>query len=149
MAIEYARTFTHADWIDNEDVVQAEGENGFNVRFHALEDELDAVSAAIGTIGEELEKRFTVEPVAIFSKQLTPDQVTDPEDVETYSNADFPDGVRKLYQVVVEPFGTSHGQVSPHFVYSPAPDDHTRVQIWFKNERSEMARITARVFALA
>jgi len=35
----YAPKFTHTDWIDNEDRVQAGGENGFNLRFHKLEAE--------------------------------------------------------------------------------------------------------------
>jgi hypothetical protein len=30
--ITYSRTFQHADWVDNEDVVKAGGEKGFNHR---------------------------------------------------------------------------------------------------------------------
>jgi hypothetical protein len=46
----FNRSFQHADWIDGESVVQAEqtvGEEGFNVRFHSIEDDLDAVAADV------------------------------------------------------------------------------------------------------
>ncbi|MER5961468.1 hypothetical protein [Streptomyces sp. NPDC002057] len=35
----YRPQFTHKDWIDNQDRVQAGGEEGLNRRFHQLEDE--------------------------------------------------------------------------------------------------------------
>lgn len=50
MAIGYTRTFAHREWIDNVDRVQAGGDNGFNVRFHGLEAEFDAISDAVGEI---------------------------------------------------------------------------------------------------
>lgn len=43
----FARSFVHADWQDGEDVVSAEGANGdegFNARFHKIEDDLDALA---------------------------------------------------------------------------------------------------------
>src|SRR5439155_12411403 len=52
--ITYNRTFTHADWIDNEDVVQAGGEKGFNAKFHALETEFDNISGVITQISAGL-----------------------------------------------------------------------------------------------
>jgi hypothetical protein len=52
--IVYSRTFQHVDWIDNEDVVQAGGEKGFNQKFHALEAELDKLSAVVGAIKDAL-----------------------------------------------------------------------------------------------
>jgi len=48
--INYNRTFQHEDWIDNEDVVQAGGEKGFNKKFHDLEAEFDKVSGVVATI---------------------------------------------------------------------------------------------------
>jgi hypothetical protein len=48
--ISYKRSFQHVDWIDNEDVVQAGTENGFNARFHALEAEFDQLSAVISQL---------------------------------------------------------------------------------------------------
>jgi hypothetical protein len=45
--ISYKRTFQHVDWIDNADAVQAGGEKGFNVKFHAMEAEFDNISGVI------------------------------------------------------------------------------------------------------
>lgn len=46
----FVRSFVHTDWIDGESVVQA-GENtleeGFNLRFHRIEDDLDALAADV------------------------------------------------------------------------------------------------------
>src|SRR5262245_22170296 len=46
----FARSFQHADWIDGESVVQAETttvEEGFNLRFHRIETDLDALGADV------------------------------------------------------------------------------------------------------
>ncbi len=53
--ITYNRAFQHVDWIDNEDVVQAGGEKGFNTRFHAIEDEFDKLSSVFQQIKTALE----------------------------------------------------------------------------------------------
>jgi len=65
----FQRSFMHIDWIDGESVVQAEEntiEEGFNSRFHKIEDDLDALAADIvksfGCLGElrgELATRLT------------------------------------------------------------------------------------------
>ena len=52
--INYNRTFQHEDWIDNEDVVQAGGEKGFNKKFHDLEAEFDKVSGVVATISSAI-----------------------------------------------------------------------------------------------
>jgi hypothetical protein len=52
--ISYTRTFQHVDWIDNEDVVQAGGERGFNQKFHDLEAEFDQLSTVIAQINASL-----------------------------------------------------------------------------------------------
>jgi hypothetical protein len=49
----FNRSFQHQDWIDGESVVQAEetvGEEGFNVRFHHIEEDLDAVGADVAQL---------------------------------------------------------------------------------------------------
>lgn len=46
----FVRSFVHTDWIDGESVVQAGEttlEEGFNRRFHRIEDDLDALSADV------------------------------------------------------------------------------------------------------
>ena len=43
---KFQRTFVHEDWVDGENVVQAgqtPGEDGFNARFHRIEDDLNAI----------------------------------------------------------------------------------------------------------
>jgi hypothetical protein len=49
-AITYKRTYAHQDWIDNADIVQAGGERGFNIEFHGLEAEFDALSGVVTQI---------------------------------------------------------------------------------------------------
>lgn len=52
---KFSRSFKHEDWIDGESVVQAEHtslEDGFNTRFHKIENDLDALS-------EELTRAFS------------------------------------------------------------------------------------------
>jgi hypothetical protein len=49
-ASQFSRTLQHQDWVDGEDVVQAEqtvGEEGFNARFHKIENDLDALGADV------------------------------------------------------------------------------------------------------
>jgi hypothetical protein len=46
----FARSFEHQDWIDGESVVQAEqttGEEGFNLRFHRIEQDLDRLGGDV------------------------------------------------------------------------------------------------------
>ena len=50
----FVRGFEHDDWVDGQDIVQAEAtseEEGFNVRFHKIERDLDA-------LGSDLKKAF-------------------------------------------------------------------------------------------
>ena len=47
MTISYTRSFSHPDWIDRVDRVQAGGDNGFNGRFHGIEAEFDAISGVV------------------------------------------------------------------------------------------------------
>jgi hypothetical protein len=48
----YTRQFQHQDWIDFVDPVQASGNNGFNERFHALEQEFNLISGAISSVDD-------------------------------------------------------------------------------------------------
>jgi hypothetical protein len=50
----YTRSFTHADWLDNVDRVQAGGSNGFNGRFHLLEAEFDILSGVVKQVNDAL-----------------------------------------------------------------------------------------------
>ncbi len=49
----FTRSFVHTDWVDGESVVQAQqttAEEGFNVRFHKIEADIDALAAEIAKI---------------------------------------------------------------------------------------------------
>jgi hypothetical protein len=50
--ITYSPDFKHEDWIDNEDVVQAGGEKGFNIKFHNIEKEFDKL-ASVATVAND------------------------------------------------------------------------------------------------
>lgn len=57
-SVSFTPTFHHTDYVDNRDRVQAGGPNGFNARFHAIENDLSTlatvvtdVDTALGTLG--------------------------------------------------------------------------------------------------
>jgi len=54
MAISYTPKFSHQDWIDFVDSVQAGGTNGINIRFHGIEGEFAALSLVIAQIAQVL-----------------------------------------------------------------------------------------------
>lgn len=47
---KYVPQFQHQDWMDNVDVVQAGGENGFNIRFHNLQDEFSRIKTVMDNL---------------------------------------------------------------------------------------------------
>jgi hypothetical protein len=53
--VSFTPTFTHTPWVDNKDRVQAGGTNGFNVRFAALENDLQSISGAVDQINTALD----------------------------------------------------------------------------------------------
>ncbi|MFI0786795.1 hypothetical protein ACH4Q6_14535 [Streptomyces lydicus] len=76
----YVPKFSHTDWIDNEDRVQAGGENGFNIRFHNLESEFaalarDHLNPVIGALSKA-ETCLSLVPILAPSKQV--DQPANP-----------------------------------------------------------------------
>ena len=155
-SFSYARSFSHTPWRNHEDVVDAEGDNGFNRRFQDLEAEFDTIGTTIGAIGTEVDKLHAglsvpsrQQPVAVITRNLGPNEVSDPEPLDTYDNAGFPDSRPKLYTVrLVRLAAAPHGQVSHHFIYTPGAAQ-TQVQIWFKNEKNQATGIVAQVFALS
>jgi hypothetical protein len=147
--ITYARTFSHLDWIDNEDVVQAEGENGFNVRFHGVEDELDKVGAAFGVVDAEIKKiqrlRFLMAEAGVRLAAAT----ASPEiDVEVYSRTGLPENVEKVYSIVIFPIsGPTHIQHT--LLYRNVPGNQVQVKLQFFNPGGAEARFNYRVLTLA
>ncbi|HET8971642.1 MAG TPA: hypothetical protein VFN19_11315 [Candidatus Nanopelagicales bacterium] len=53
--ISFDPSFRHTPWVDNRDRVQAGGPNGFNVRFDALEADLQALSGVVSEIDAALD----------------------------------------------------------------------------------------------
>ncbi|MFJ7073468.1 hypothetical protein [Streptomyces sp. NPDC098781] len=66
MTTPYVPNFSHVDWIDNQDRVQAGGTNGFNARFHDLTAEFASLADVINPWIEALspsESFLTLMPV--------------------------------------------------------------------------------------
>ena len=145
--ITYARTFRFDPWVDNQDTVAAEGPKGFNQRFRDLEAEFDVIAGVVGQINSAL--GVSIQTVATISKNLTPNQVTEPEEIDVYNNATVPAGTKKVYQVSIEPGPGGHGQVSYNLIYTAAAGEITKVSIWFKEERNLATRIVARIFSIS
>ena len=80
-SITFTRSFTHNNWVDNVDRVEAGGDNGFNGRFHALEADFDAISTqftavetALNTLGAPpaTQTRFSTAAPAFVPTSATP-----------------------------------------------------------------------------
>jgi hypothetical protein len=54
--LTYTPTFRHTNWVDNVDRVGAEGPNGMNVRFQAIESDLNQVSTVVAQVGSEINR---------------------------------------------------------------------------------------------
>ncbi|WP_069159814.1 hypothetical protein [Nocardia altamirensis] len=68
--IEFKRTFEHRSWRDRKDRVKADGPDGFNVRFKALEADLDTlrerfkdVNAALNKVATPVPSQVSVSPI--------------------------------------------------------------------------------------
>jgi hypothetical protein len=48
--VSFTPTFSHTPWVDNRDRVQASGPNGFNVRFSALQSDMQSLSTVVSEI---------------------------------------------------------------------------------------------------
>lgn len=147
--ITYSRTFSHEDWIDNEDVVQAGGEKGFNKKFHDIEKEFDDISQVASTIDSEIKKIQRLKflsaesGVTVNSQQLSAEY-----DVEIYDRSQLPNNVEKAYHVVIFP------SVTPLFVqhtllYRQLPANNIKVTIQFYNPLGSQARFSFRVLTLS
>ena len=80
MPVSYVPVFQHTDWVDNVDRVRAAGDNGFNVRFHALEAEFERLSDVVKKISDALDALAQVPVATPVKLSLTPTLVaiTDP-----------------------------------------------------------------------
>lgn len=148
--INYQRAFTHDDWIDNEDVVQAAGEKGFNQKFHAIEAELDAIGAAFGVADTEVKKiqrvNFTQANPPI---NLAANTASAEFPIEIYDRAGLPANVEKVYFPVIVHVGGST-RIQYTVLYRQAPANRIAVSIQFFNaDPAAAAQFAFRIMTLA
>ncbi|WP_426367441.1 hypothetical protein [Streptomyces sp. E-08] len=114
MIEHYKPQFTHKDWIDNQDRVQAGGEDGLNRRFHLLEEEFaglaeNQINPIIESLGTPT-RHLTLTPALVsysdagaevppWSQHIdTVEKPTDATEAHGFMNVVLPDGalVRSL-----------------------------------------------------
>lgn len=148
--ITYTRGFVHDDWIDNEDVVQAGGEKGFNQKFHGLEDELDKVAATFAVVDSEVKKiqrvNFTNANPPVT---LGPNTASTEFPIEVYDRTGLPANVEKVYfPVIVHVAGST--RIQHTILYRQAPANKMAVSVQFFNaDAANQAQFAFRVLTLA
>jgi hypothetical protein len=77
--ISYTPDFEHTSWLDNVDRVQADGPNGFNVRFKTIESDLKELSTVIARINDALvetppptPQRLSLTPAIVSTDPVAP-----------------------------------------------------------------------------
>lgn len=149
--ITYSRTFRHDDWIDNEDVVQAGGEKGFNKKFHDLEAEFNVIASVISEIATAIGQIQRVRHVkALAAQTVAPGAVSPEFDIEQYATAEVPANTQKIYftsQSFLPP--NTPGQVETFTYYRPGPNDTIRVFMVFKNTGTAAVTFITQVFSIS
>src|ERR1700694_4355725 len=147
--ISYTRSYAHNDWIDNQDVVQAGGEKGFNQEFHGLEAELDKISATFGNTNTAIQN---IQRLNFLSAQppttLAANTASAEFDVETYDRTPLPANVEKAYFVIIFPAsGSTNLQYT--LLYRTLPGNKIRVTVQFFNLGPTPATFSFRLMNLA
>lgn len=146
--ISYARKFTHEDWIENEDVVQASGEKGFNRRFHGIEDEFDTLANVIATIDTEIKHIQRLNFVTAQNVSgLGANSASGEFPIETYDRSTLPSNVEKVYFAVIFP-GSGPTNIQHTFLYKTAGTNKIAVSVQFFNPGTAPATFTFRVLTL-
>lgn len=76
MTVSYTPAFQHTDWVDNVDRVRAAGDNGFNIRFHALEAEFARLADVITKVSDALDALSQTPAPRPVKLTLTPTLIT-------------------------------------------------------------------------
>lgn len=147
--ITYTPAFRHDDWIDNEDVVQAGGEKGFNKKFHDLENEFGKIETVVGKIDTEIKKIQRL----VFVKseprfKLRANSGSSEFEIEKYDRSNLPEDVEKAYFVVIFPF-SSPTYIQHTLLYRPLPGNQIAVSVQFFNPGTLEAEFSFRVLTLA
>jgi len=72
MSVSYTPSFSHVDWVDNQDRVQAGGGNGINIRFHGIEAEFATLSLIVQAVNDALTALAVKPPPAPQTTAITP-----------------------------------------------------------------------------
>jgi hypothetical protein len=147
--ITYTRTFQYVDRIDNEDVVQAGGEKGFNQLFHDLEAEFDRVSGVVTDVNTAIKRIQRLDfMLAQPPIQLAANTTSTEFPVETYDRTGMPPNIEKVYFATIFPVsGPTHVQQT--FLYRTAPGNKISVTVQFFNPGTAQASFSFRVMTLA
>ncbi len=147
--ITYTRGYSHSDWIDNQDVVQAGGEKGFNQEFHSLEAELDKISTTFGAANTAIQN---IQRLVFLNAQppttLAATTASAEFDIETYDRTGMTANVEKAYFVVIFP-ATGSTSLQYTVLYRTLPGNKIKVTVQFFNLGSTAATFSFRVMTLA
>lgn len=147
--ITYTRGYSHSDWIDNQDVVQAGGEKGFNQEFHSLEAELDKISTTFGAANTAIQNIQRLNFLSAQPPTTLAATTASPEfDVETYDRTPLPPNVEKAYFVIIFP---ASGSTTLHYtlLYRTLPGNMIKVTVQFFNLGAVPATFSFRLMTLA
>jgi len=146
--ISYTRTVTFNDYVDGETIVSAGGGDGFNARFHSLEQQLDAISTTFGLVNtaikniQQLQFLVSQPTVTVAANSSSPEL-----DVEFYDRTPLPPNVDKAYFCVI--FPVTGINVVHTFLYHQIPGNKVRVSIAFYNPTAAPVSFGYRVLSLA
>jgi hypothetical protein len=144
--ISYARKFKHEDWIENEDVVQADGERGFNKKFHGIEAEFDALAGVVSTIDKTIQRLNFIITQSVTN--LAANTASSEFTIETYDRSALPANVEKVYFVVIFP-NSSQATIQHTLLYRLTGANKITVSVQFFNLGTTAATFTFRVLTLA
>jgi hypothetical protein len=150
--IVYTRKFHHDDWVDNQDVVQADGDRGFNPKFHALEAELDAISATFAVANtavnaiQQLSYLTSASGITLAANSGSAAEIQ----VDQYSRDDLnlPPNVEQVYFVVILPTTSGPVTVVHTILYRPLPGNKINVTLTFYNPTAAAVTFAYRVLKL-
>jgi len=74
--ISFTPTFSHIDWIDEVDDVEAEGEKGVNVRFRAIEHDLQQLSTVVEQIDATIDALEAANPDPVEQRLVIPPRLS-------------------------------------------------------------------------
>lgn len=149
--INYARTYSHVDWVDNEDVVTADGSHGFNPEFHSIEGEFDTISAAFAATNTAISQLQQLTFLnAVAPQTLQPNTVSAEFPVETYDATSLPANVEKVYFpiILVQP-AAGNFSVLPTFLYRQLLNNKIQVTVTFYNPTTTAVQFAFRILSFA